>query len=332
MVMSPNAATQPLISVALSVYNGERYLREQLDSLLAQAGVSLEVVAVDDGSGDGSLAVLNEYASRDARMRVFANSRNVGYLPSFGRAMSLCEGDYVAPCDQDDIWHADKLAKLLAAIGQADMSYCDSEYVDDAGESLGSSISDDLIMLSGQDPLPFIFQNSVSGHAMLVRRQLVEIAGHAPPLLYHDWWLALCAAAHNGLVYVDEPLVKFRRHAGAYSAVGPMAVGKDAAQRRKQGYLGSANRKWLEERTYLASALADTGWRGSARARDWQRALQRALERPGLPWRLIWRDRRSMPPWTGAPWINALQFYSRCKRKLRRARNDPPTPGTLFRL
>ena len=129
------AAAQPLVSVALCVYNGERYLREQLDSILAQEGVRIEVVAVDDVSSDGSLALLQEYAAEDPRIRVVANDRNLGHLCSFDRAMSLCSAALIAPSDQDDIWHPQKLQRLLAAIGDADLAYCDSEYIDGDGHA-----------------------------------------------------------------------------------------------------------------------------------------------------------------------------------------------------
>ena len=79
------AGTWPQVSVALCVYNGERFLRDQLDSLLAQEDVELEVVIVDDCSTDGSLALLREYAARDPRIRVVANEKNLGHLNSFAK-------------------------------------------------------------------------------------------------------------------------------------------------------------------------------------------------------------------------------------------------------
>ncbi|TWI05952.1 glycosyltransferase involved in cell wall biosynthesis [Luteimonas cucumeris] len=323
----------PLVSVALCVYNGAGHLREQLDSVLAQQDVQLEVVAVDDASSDGSLVLLQEYAARDARVQVHSNPHNLGHLRSFERAMALCRGEFIAPCDQDDIWHPCKLARLLTAIGTADLAYCDSEYIDQHGERLGRRVSDDLIMHSGRDPLRFVFQNTVSGHALLVRRQLLPLAGPAPELLYHDWWLGMCAAAHGGVVYLDQPLVRFRRHVDATSALG-MKSGQHMSRRkwRREGYLGSSHRKWIAERLYLARALHASGWRGSAAAHDWEQALLAAVEERTWPlWRVMWRYRRSVPPWNSFTWFNVLQFHKRCMRKIRRARNDPPPATPLFR-
>ncbi|MCY7355698.1 MAG: glycosyltransferase family 2 protein [Lysobacter sp.] len=332
--MPSNQAPQPLISVALSVYNGERHLREQLDSVLAQEGVQLEIVAVDDGSSDGSVALLREYAQRDPRIQVHVNPKNLGHLRSFERAMSLCHGEFIAPCDQDDVWHPDKLARLLAAIGDADLAYCDSEYIDEQGASLHRRISQDLPMHAGMDPLRYIFQNTVSGHACLLRRKLLERAGPAPALLYHDWWLAMCAAAHAGVVYVDAPLVSFRRHVAAFSPLGKKheANARLSKKERRARNRGSVNRKWIAERLYVARMLGETDWHGSAAARDWFTALQQAVDGNSKPlFQVIWRDRMSVPPWRGMAWINALKFYKRCKRKIRHGRREPEPSTPLFR-
>src|SRR5207342_3398167 len=104
------AGTLPQVSVAMCVYNGERFLRDQLDSLLAQEDVDLEIVIVDDCSTDGSLALLLVYAAGDARIRVVANEKNLGHLNSFAKCMGLCSHALIAPSDQDDLWHPRKLA------------------------------------------------------------------------------------------------------------------------------------------------------------------------------------------------------------------------------
>lgn len=327
---------QPLISIALCVYNGEHYLREQLDSILAQDGVRIEVVAVDDQSSDGSLALLQDYAARDPRIRVYENDTNLGHLRSFDRAMSLCTGPLIAPSDQDDIWHPQKLQRLLAALGDSDLAYCDSEYIDSDGNKLGRSISDDLdAMHAGRDPLRFVFQNTVSGHALLVRREVFEASRPFPALLYHDWWLAMRAAAGRGVVYVDAPLVQFRRHASACSPLGKKRAAKERAskqERRQEASRGAGNRKWLEERLYLAHALAATNWRGHEVAHDWEEALRVAIDgHPDRLFKACWRDRASLPPWRGPGWYRALQFYKRCKRKIRRANKEEPVATPLFR-
>jgi glycosyltransferase involved in cell wall biosynthesis len=340
------ASSLPRVSVALCVYNGQDYLPQQLDSLLAQQGVDLEIVAVDDRSTDGSLALLQDYARRDPRIRVFENEANLGHLRSFEKCMALCSAPLIAPCDQDDVWDPRKLATLAEAIGDADLAYCNSAYIDGAGNPLGRSIKDDLkVMHSGRDPMKYVFQNTVSGHALLVRREVFDASLPFPDLLYHDWWLAMRAAAGRGVVYVDEPLVQFRRHVSAFSPLGKKKLQTrkerkaerakrkaDAPPQLKDYWPGSPDRKWVEERLYLMRALGQTDWRGSEAARAWEQAMDAGIR--GETWPLVkaaMHDRKSVPPFRGVAWFNALQFAKRCKRKLLRANRQGPVPGKLFR-
>jgi glycosyltransferase involved in cell wall biosynthesis len=304
----------PLISVALSVYNGERFLQAQLDSILAQRDVQLEVVAVDDGSRDASVPLLQDYARRDERVRVHPNPANLGPTRSFERAMSLCRGEFIAPSDQDDLWAPDKLATLLAAIGQADLAYCDSAYIDGEGRPSGRRISDDTQMLAGREPLRFAFANSVSGHALLVRRDLFECVRPLPPELFYDWVLAMFAAARGGVVYVDRPLVQFRRHTQAYSSMG-----REGVARKPDRY-----RSWITDRVALLRALAGSGFDAGGRARRMSEALELAIDKglhaPLL--RAIWRERRALAAANRPAWRTAMRLQMRMLRKLARARRE----------
>lgn len=205
-------STEPLMSVALCTYNGARYLREQLDSLLAQTYRNLEIIAVDDGSTDATLQILQQYQSRDARLHVHANPANLGVRSNFERALSLCTGQFIAPCDQDDVWLPEKLRVLLDAIGDHAMAYCDSDIIDEHGGSLHKPMSSRCNMLSTHDPAVFAAANCVSGHAMLFRRELIQRALPVPDCFYYDWWLAAVAASCGGVVYCDRKLVSYRFH------------------------------------------------------------------------------------------------------------------------
>ena len=312
----------PLISVALCTFNGAGYLREQLDSVLAQTEVQIEVVAVDDCSQDQTRAILQEYAAIDPRVRCYDNERNLGPTASFEHAMSLCRGDFIAPCDQDDIWQPAKLSRLLAAIGSCDVAYCDSEYVDAQGLASGRRISDDVAMIAGHNPIAFLFANSVSGHAMLLRRDQFERARPFPAHAYHDWWLALCAAGRNGVRFLDEPLVQFRRHANAHSPMGKSSggVSREAA----------ASLAWLEQRHALMDSYAGVGLRDAALARAFADAFRLAIDRgrSGALMRLLWQQRRALPQWKGIPVIDALKMQTRVLKKLRRARRIAPGANT----
>lgn len=313
--MPTQTLSPPLISVALSVYNGARFLRSQLDSILAQRDVHIEVVAVDDGSSDSSVAILREYARHDRRVQVHPNPRNLGPTRSFERAMTLCRGDFIAPSDQDDLWHPAKLATLLAAIGDHDVAYCNSAYIDDDGHASGRRISDDLPMLRDNQPIPFLFDNSVSGHAMLLRTDLFTAVQPLPAELYYDWVLAMFAAARHGVVYVDEPLVQFRRHQQAFSSLGKASRPKRAGR----------NRAWLRDRLLLMQSLANSRFDPDGRVDRLCRGMGLAIDGGSrLPLlRSIWQLRASVSCEPGLPAFHALRLQARLVRKLHRARKDP---------
>ncbi len=203
----------PLVSVALCTYNGGPYLEEQLASLRAQTWQRLEIVAIDDASTDNTWDILQRAAASMPALRIRRNERNLGFAANFERAMALCKGDLIAPCDQDDIWLPTKLETLVRAIGTHTLAYCDSRLVDPNGQSLGERVSDRVRMVQGSDPLPFTFWNCISGHAMLFRRELLARALPIRGARYHDWWIVFVAASLGSIVYVDEPLVAYRQHA-----------------------------------------------------------------------------------------------------------------------
>lgn len=308
----------PLISVALCVHNGERYLREQLDSVLAQRDIDLEIVAVDDASTDASAQLLHEYAARDPRIRCFTNGRNQGATCSFEYAMSLARGALIAPCDQDDVWEPGKLAKLLGALGDADLAYCDSAYIDAGGAFTGTRVSDDIDMQSGHDPLQFLFANSISGHAALLRREVFEAARPFPIETFHDWWLALCAAARGGIVYLPEALVRFRRHAATASTLG-----RDRKGRRPP----SRHRLWLQHHHAIIAAHAHSTQRGHAEAHALLQAFDMLLDtgNSGPLWRVLWQLRDALPGGTHRS-SKVLRWWLRFRRKWRRAQSEPIIP------
>jgi hypothetical protein len=226
-----DAAAAPLISVALCTYNGARHLQAQLESLRSQSWPQLEIVAVDDASSDGTWALLERAAAADRRIVIHRNTSNLGFCANFERALSLCRGEFIAPCDQDDLWQPDKLERLMAALGPRTLAYCDSMLIGDHGQALGARVSHRLRMVEGSDPLAFAFWNCISGHAMLFRRELLDWAVPLPDVRFHDWWLAFVAASRGSIAYLNEPLVAYRQHAQSQTDVSRRRAEPRDAQR-----------------------------------------------------------------------------------------------------
>lgn len=121
----------PLVSVAMTTYNGEKFLREQIDSILNQTYQNLEIVICDDCFTDGTFGILEEYERRDSRIKLRRNERNLGFIKNFEQAVSLCTGEFIALSDQDDIWEPWKLEESVKNIEGYDLLCTNSLLVDE---------------------------------------------------------------------------------------------------------------------------------------------------------------------------------------------------------
>jgi glycosyltransferase involved in cell wall biosynthesis len=205
-------ADRTLVSIALCTYNGEKYLAKQLDSIFTQDYLNLEVIVVDDCSMDNTLNILKEYQKRHNNLQLIINDRNLGFNQNFKKALSLCRADYIAIADQDDIWFKDKISLSMQHIGDNLMLYHDSEYIDNNGLSLHKSTSSHHRFVAGNCAQNLIYYNCISGHACLIKRDLLTLTPPFDHLLYYDWWLAYTAACTGKINYITNKLVKHRKH------------------------------------------------------------------------------------------------------------------------
>ncbi len=205
---------KPLVSIAMATYNGEEFLREQLDSILRQTYPNLEIVITDDRSTDSTPAILDEYAARHANIRVYHNEENLGFRLNFEKALSLTRGDFIALADQDDVWMPEKIATLMDNLGDNMLVYCDSAYIDREGKPLGRNYSSHRKLISGSNL--FLFDEDsgfgISGHANLFRREVLDRAVPIDPHFFHDHWIALHAMIAGTVDYVPDRLVGYRQH------------------------------------------------------------------------------------------------------------------------
>ena len=204
---------EKLASVVLCTYNGERFLREQLDSLLAQTYRPLEIVISDDGSSDATKDIIEEFSTANPDMvRVLANEARQGLNDNFMNAYLSASGEYIFPCDQDDIWKKDKVEKLVSAIGDRDMVYTDSILVSESGGELNKRRSDLVNMVTESKLIYFIFCNCVAGHSLMFRRSLLDVLYPYDSHIPNDWWITWAATCRNGIRYLDWGSVYYRQH------------------------------------------------------------------------------------------------------------------------
>jgi glycosyltransferase involved in cell wall biosynthesis len=202
------------LTIVLPTYNGARFLRQQLDSILAQSDPDFNLLVIDDGSTDDSVKIIDEYARLDGRISRLPSTGNEGQRRRIGELIDNVSTEYLAFADQDDIWEPDRNAKLLSAIGDKALAFGRSRLIDADGQPHGMSLLESLgINPFKASPLDSLFRPLVSAHAAIVRTSWLDrsvLSGALP----FDHALGLAAQLSRGLVYVDDAVVDHRIHGG----------------------------------------------------------------------------------------------------------------------
>ena len=204
--------TKPPISVIVCVYNGAQFIEEQLASIIVQTYGVAEIIVVDDASSDDTFEVVKRAAARDNRIALYKNEFNIGFTANFEQAMKMANHDFIAIADQDDIWNLHKIEKMMAAFKpNAAAIYCDSVHFSKKIPAVPVANKKNR-RIQGTEVRQLAVYNTVSGHALILRKSLLANALPIPANIYYDWWLALQAAANGGLQFLDEILVYQRVH------------------------------------------------------------------------------------------------------------------------
>lgn len=204
--------TTPLVSVAMATYNGEKYIAEQLQSITHQSYKNIEIVITDDASSDNTIAVIQQFQQQYPFIKLFTNPVNSGVTKTFQHSFTNCAGDFIAIADQDDIWALDKIETLINTIGNEDAVYSNSELVNKTGAPLGQLFSSLMHLQSYYSGAPFLMGNCIPGHTIIMRAAFLKNILPLPQEIMFDRWISFCAAANNGIKYIDRPMVKYRQH------------------------------------------------------------------------------------------------------------------------
>lgn len=219
-----------MIHILMAVYNGEKYLREQLDSIGKQTVTDWKLHIRDDGSSDGTLCIIEEFALRYPGKVHLLEERQINNYGSKGNFAKLVEcvredGDY-AFCDQDDIWEPDKLEISENELRKAEkckdgkivpaMVCSDARLIDEKGALTGESFAaNSNLYVSGRQTFEkLLLYNFAQGTTMLWNMQLHRIVKNIPAeAVMHDWWVALVAAGNGRIRYIPKQLISYRQHA-----------------------------------------------------------------------------------------------------------------------
>lgn len=216
------------ISVAMCTFNGEPYLRAQLDSILGQLSNVDEIVVADDGSTDRTREILLEYRRRSPQLfRLHFHGTNLGTVGNFQFALEKCRGDYIFLCDQDDVWDTQKVAVIMKRLQarRCLLVFTDGRLIGPTGTLLESSLWERWKFtpvrrllwrwIPGAALLDLLNNNNkVTGATVAMRSTLLQ---HSLPIrlpkgYWHDAWFAMHAAARSGLAFDSSRLVDYRIH------------------------------------------------------------------------------------------------------------------------
>lgn len=219
--------SQPRIAVLLSTYNGESFVTAQIESVLAQDMDNVTLYVRDDGSSDGTLDILRDYEHK-GQLVLFAES-NRGVVPSFIELITRTadDFDYVALCDQDDIWYPNKLSRAISVLATRDQSipqlycaeyrYCDKDMVPGERSHLNRiGVYFDTML----------YENMVSGNTCVLNQRLAQTVAAAgvDGVYCHDWWIALVATSLGELSFDDFLCLDYRRTGSNASPAGTSGV------------------------------------------------------------------------------------------------------------
>ena len=227
------------VQILLAVYNGESYLKEQLDSIINQSFKDWELLASDDCSTDSSLDILNQYTLKDPRIKVISSNKKYGSAKTnFMNLFLYANAEFVMTCDQDDVWDTDKIEVTLKCMKQRDQNVptlvCTDLRVVDKELNV---LNDSFLAYSHMDASKlnfgyFLSSSIVTGCTMMINQRLLEmmqIEINPNNILMHDWWASLIASAFGAIIYLHQPTISYRQHQNNSVGAEKFSIGKAVA-------------------------------------------------------------------------------------------------------
>jgi len=255
------------ISVAMCTYNGERYLREQLDSITSQTMLPAELIICDDGSVDSTLKIAEDFAhSSPFKVRVQRNSKNLGVTKNFEQAICLSSGEFIALCDQDDVWYPQKLAALSAKLSANPLAggvFSNADLIDENSRPLGKELWQAFdfspkfqrrFMHSDQVSV-LLKRGVVTGATFMIRADLRNAFSPIPSSWLHDDWISWMLALKSRLIFTTERLLGYRVHSGQQAGVPALTLrGRMSQSREKESRM---SRERMQRFKDLKARLGD---------------------------------------------------------------------------
>jgi glycosyltransferase involved in cell wall biosynthesis len=222
--VEPSFGVQLSLSIAMTTYNGDRYLAEQLDSILRQSRLPDELVIHDDASDDTTVSVIRDFVMRapfPVRLRV--NCERMGSTRNFEAAIRECSGEIIFLCDQDDIWNSNKIALIEECFmrdATAGAVFSDAKVFHENKEIPESTLWKSIrfshrerTQIAADEAATVLLRHPVvTGATMAFRSSLREFVLPIPSIWIHDAWISLLIGSTSRLTMISEPLISYRQH------------------------------------------------------------------------------------------------------------------------
>ncbi len=203
------------VSVCIATYNGEKYLLQQLTSILAQLGYDDELIISDDGSTDNTITIIKSI--NDPRIKLFLNGNEKGTLGNFEYALQQASGDFIFLSDQDDIWLPGKKERMVRMLQTFDIVVTDARVINESGETLLLSYFEQR--RSGSGLIKNLLRNTYLGCCMAFRKTVLQRSLPFPRMAkYHDYWIGLIGEMYFKTHFEKQVLTHYRRHANNASS------------------------------------------------------------------------------------------------------------------
>lgn len=219
------------IDILLATYNGQEYLSEQIDSILAQSNQDWQLLIRDDGSVDNTRSIIKDYVARypDKIGFIEDEGSHLGASLNFQRLLEHSAAEYTMFCDQDDVWLPRKIERTLTLLKATEKEYpnkpvlvhTDLRVVDSRLKTIARSTwrYQGTSPETGNDPDKVVLQNVATGCTIMINQKAKDVSMPIPKeAVMHDWWIVINVAKHGRIAYIPDPLVLYRQHSN--NAVG----------------------------------------------------------------------------------------------------------------
>lgn len=253
-----------MISVAMTTFNGEKYIEKQIESIIHQSLPVDEIIVCDDGSTDHTVELLKKYD-----VTLIQNFQNLGYKLNFKQAMEKCNGDYIFLCDQDDIWEKDKvkdMMQIMESHKNIHVLASSFTYIDGQNQMILTTLNkgysnnnlynkevakNDLVSVLTDE---FIYGNYFQGCALVMDKQTRDfVVHHFDDRLPHDWIISLYASIDGGMYFYNKSEFKYRIHND--NSIGVSTLNQSATQHVNRAYQFEERYQKARDALYVLDVL-----------------------------------------------------------------------------